>query len=329
MNKIRVGIVGFGSMGRNHARVLKSLPDIELVGIADTNDGLGSSIDGTLRVQTVEDLTEIGINACIVAAPTTLHKVIGMKLAFAGVHSLIEKPLAANPLDARQLHEAFRQNNLIGAVGHIERFNPAIQELKKRLDDGQLGDVYQILTQRQGPFPARIGDVGVISDLASHDIDITRYISSSNYTFVMASTAFRSGREHEDLVCVTGKLDSGVVVNHVVNWLSPLKERQVIVTGEKGAFLASTLTGDLTFYENSVALNDWEALANFRGVSEGNSIKYAVTKHEPLRNELVNFIDAVKSGDNSNVVSFESGLATVETCDAVFRSSESNKVIYL
>jgi predicted dehydrogenase len=264
-----------------------------------------------------------------VATPTTLHKTIGISLADAGIHALIEKPLAGTTADAEELTNVFNEKNLIGAVGHIERYNPAIQELKSRLDGGQLGEVYQIITQRQGPFPSRIGDVGVINDLASHDVDITRFISSSEYSFVMASTAFRSGRDHEDLVSTVGKLVNGVVVSHNVNWLSPLKERQVMVMGSKGAFLASTLTGDLTFYENSDALNDWEALVNFRGVSEGNVIRYAISKHEPLRNELTSFIDSIVSGDKRDIVSFASGLETVRTCEAILQSSKKEEIVKL
>jgi len=314
-------------MGRNHARVLKTLENVTLVGIADTNSLFGNMLDGVPRVESVHELVSLDIDACVVATPTTLHKIIGMELADAGIHALIEKPLAGTTSDAEELTKAFSDKNLIGAVGHIERYNPAIQELKSRLDGGQLGEVYQIITQRQGPFPSRIGDVGVINDLASHDVDITRFISSSEYSFVMASTAFRSGRDHEDLVSTVGKLVNGVVVSHNVNWLSPLKERQVIVTGSKGAFLASTLTGDLTFYENSNALNDWEALVNFRGVSEGNVIRYAISKHEPLRNELTAFIDSTISGDKRNIVSFASGLETVRTCEAILQSSKKQEIV--
>ena len=321
MSKVKFGLVGYGSMGRNHARVLKSLENVELLGIADPNVALGDSLDGITRVNSVEELIKHGIEACIVATPTSLHRSIGEILATERIPSLIEKPLAGNPQDAEAIVNAFAKSRTIGAVGHIERFNPAIQELKKRLDDGQLGEVYQIVTQRQGPFPGRIGDVGVISDLASHDVHLTGFVSSSTYDYVMASTAYKSGRTHEDLVSVTGKLTNGVVVNHIVNWLSPLKERQTIVTGERGAFVASTLTGDLTFYENSQTVNDWEAVANFRGVAEGHVTKYSFRKHEPLRNELETFVNAIKSSNDSAVVDLLAGLAVVKTCDAISQSA--------
>lgn len=327
MSKIKFGLVGYGSMGRNHARVLKSLENVELLGIADSNAALGESLDGTARVGSVDEIINLGIEACVVAAPTTLHREIAEKLASAKVATLIEKPLASTPEDAQAIVDAFAKSSTLGAVGHIERYNPAIQELKKRLDQGQLGKVFQIVTQRQGPFPARIGDVGVISDLASHDVDLTGFVSSSQYEYVMSSTAHMSGRTHEDLVSVTGKLKNGIVVNHIVNWLSPLKERQTIVTGEHGAFVASTLTGDLTFYENSQSVNDWEAVANFRGVAEGNVTRYSFMKHEPLKNELLAFVNAILNLNESQVVTLEEGQAVVRTCNAIMLSARNSEKI--
>ena len=144
--------------------------------------------------------------------------------------------------------DAFAAKGLVGAVGHIERFNPALQSLRKRIADGELGEVYQIATRRQGPFPARIADVGVVKDLGTHDIDLTAWLAQSRFESIFAQTTTRSGRPHEDMVAATGKLANGVITNHLVNWLSPMKERLTIVTGEKGAFVADTVTADLTFY---------------------------------------------------------------------------------
>lgn len=329
MTPIRVGLVGYGSMGRNHARVLRTLENVVLVAVADSNPALGDFVEGIPRYASVEELISQGISACVVAAPTTLHRQIGEELAQASVATIIEKPLASNTSDASHLVAAFRSTKTIGAVGHIERFNPAIQALKIRLDEGQLGEIYQISTQRQGPFPARIGDVGVISDLASHDIDLTSFISSTEYDHVMASTGHKSGREHEDLVSITGALKNGIVINHIVNWLSPMKQRQTVVMGERGALIASTLTGTLTFYENSEAVNPWEGSDDFRGVAEGNVTQYAISKTEPLKNELSAFIDAVITSDESKIVTLESGELTVRTCQAVLDSSKSGTKITL
>ena len=140
--------------------------------------------------------------------------------------------------------------------------NAAVQGLRRQLEAGALGEVYQIQTRRQGPFPSRIADVGVAKDLASHDIDLTAWVAQSEYEFLSAQTAHRSGRAHEDMIAINGRLTNGVIVNHLVNWLSPMKERIVVVTGEKGALVADTSTGDLTFYANGTIPLEWDSIAS-------------------------------------------------------------------
>jgi UDP-N-acetylglucosamine 3-dehydrogenase len=329
VSKVKFGLVGYGAMGRNHARVLNSFEHVQLVAIADSNSALGSSLDGTPRVDSVSQLIELGIDGCVVAAPTSLHREIGELLASSKIPTLLEKPLAGTVNDAQSIVDVFAENKILGAVGHIERYNPAIQALKIRLEEGQLGEIYQISTLRHGPFSKRIGDVGVVSDLASHDIDLTSHLAGSSYEYVQATSANKSGREHEDLISVTGKLNNGIVINHIVNWLSPMKQRQTVVTGERGALIASTLTGTLTFYENSEAVNPWEGSDNFKGVAEGNVTQYVIPKTEPLRNELSAFIDAITSSNHSNLVSVESGLETVKTCHAILESSKLAVTTYL
>jgi UDP-N-acetylglucosamine 3-dehydrogenase len=270
--------------------------------------------------RSVEDLVRVGLDYCVVAVPTAYHEPIGLALAEAGVHALVEKPLAPDGEGARRLAEAFSSRGLVGAVGHIERYNPALQHLRARLEQGELGSVYQIVTRRQGPFPARIADVGVVKDLATHDIDLTAWVSRSRFRSVSARTAFKSGREFEDLVAVVGSLEDGTVTNHLVNWLSPMKERVTIVTGEKGAFVADTLTADLTFHANGTMLTQWGSLAEFRGVSEGDMVRYAIAKPEPLRTEHEAFRDAVL-GKGGDIVTMAQGLATVAVAEAVIESA--------
>ena len=149
-------------------------------------------------------------------------------------------------------------------------------------------------------------------DLATHDIDLTAWVTQQEYVEVSAQTAFRSGRPHEDLVAATGRLSGGAVVNHLVNWLSPLKERTTVITGEMGTFIADTLTADLTFYENGTIETVWPGLSQFRGVTEGNVTRFAIPKPEPLKVEHENFRDAVL-GKEADIVTFEQGLATVRT----------------
>jgi UDP-N-acetylglucosamine 3-dehydrogenase len=324
MKNLRAGLVGLGMMGRHHARVLASLPGVDFVGVSDPAGDVNAVAQGRPVVKSVAELIALDIDYAMVAVPTIYHLEIGKELANAGIHAMVEKPLSHDTVSSHALARAFAEAGLIGAVGHIERYNPALQEARRRLT--QLGSLYQVVTRRQGPFPARIADVGVVKDLATHDIDLTSWITSQSYVSVTAHTALRTGREHEDLVAVIGTLQDGTITNHLVNWLSPLKERVTILTGEKGAFVADTLTADLTFYANGTVASQWDEIAQFRGVSEGDVIRYAISKHEPLRMEHENFRDAIL-GKQADIVTMEQGLATVVVAEAIIESARSNSTI--
>jgi UDP-N-acetylglucosamine 3-dehydrogenase len=327
MTALRAGLIGLGMMGRHHARVLRSLDGVELVAVADPAGDRYKVAHGLPLLHSVEDLIEAGIDLCTVAVPTAFHEEVALALAAAGVHALVEKPLAVDAASATRVAEAFESAGLIGTVGHIERFNPALQNLRRRLQDGELGDIYQVATRRQGPFPDRIGDVGVVKDLATHDIDLTAFVTDSSYCSVTASTVHKSGRAHEDLVAVVGQLASGAVTNHLVNWLSPMKERVTIVTGSSGTFVADTLAADLTFYANAAVPTEWNDIARFRGVAEGNMIRYAIPKPEPLRIEFENFRDAVVGKPDADIVTMRQGVATVVVAEAVLTAAREGRVV--
>ena len=319
---LRAGLVGLGMMGRHHARVLRETDGIDLVAVADPS-GDPHKVAGTLEVLSdVESLIAARVDIAIVAVPTIFHEPVALALAAAGVHTLVEKPIAADVAAGERVAAAFADAGLFGAVGHVERFNPAIQELRRRIEAGELGEVYQIATRRQGPFPSRIADVGVVKDLASHDIDLTAWVAQSTYESVSAQTAYRSGREHEDMVLATGRLASGVIVNHTVNWLSPMKERITIVTGERGTMIADTSTADVTFYANGTVRTEWAPVSAFRGVSEGDVIRYAIAKREPLRSEIEAFRDGVL-GLPSAAVTMGEGLATLRVAEAMLASARA------
>ena len=323
---LRAGLIGLGMMGRHHARVLRSLDDVELVAVADPGGDVHGVAAGLPVEADVEALLTHRLDICVVAVPTGLHEHVGLALAAAGVHALVEKPLAPDTAGARALVEAFEAAGLVGAVGHIERYNPALQTLRAHLEAGELGAIYQVITRRQGPFPNRIADVGVVKDLATHDIDLTAWVTQSPYTWVSARVAYKSGRQHEDLVAAVGQLADGTITNHLVNWLSPMKERVTIVTGERGCYVADTLSADLTLFRNASVPTEWEHIARFRGVSEGDMIRYAIPKPEPLRVEHEAFRDAVL-GKDSDIVTMRQGLATVAVAEAVIESAKTGTTV--
>ena len=329
--KLRAGLVGLGMMGRHHARVLSSLTDVELVAVCDPMGDPHKAAGDRTVLKTVKELIDTGIDYAMIAAPTAFHEELALELAAAGIHAMVEKPLAIDTQSAEKITAAFKAKGLVGAVGHIERYNPALQQLRMRLEKGELGEVYQIATRRQGPFPARIADVGVIKDLATHDIDLTAWVASSNFTSISARTAHKSGRPHEDLVAATGLLANGIITSHLVNWLTPFKERLTIVTGERGTLVADTLTADLTLYTNASVATQWDSVSAFRGVSEGEVVRYAFPKIEPLLVEHESFRDAVLGlpGATEKIVTMEQGLATVAVAQAMIESANQKVTINL
>jgi len=329
--KLRAGLVGLGMMGRHHARVLSSLTDVELVAVCDPMGDPHKAAGDRTVLKTVKELIDTGIDYAMIAAPTAFHEELALELADAGIHAMVEKPLAIDTQSAEKITAAFKSKGLVGAVGHIERYNPALQQLRLRLEKGELGEVYQIATRRQGPFPARIADVGVIKDLATHDIDLTAWVAGSKYTSISARTAHKSGRPHEDLVAATGLLANGIITSHLVNWLTPFKERLTIVTGERGTLVADTLTADLTLYTNASVATQWDSVSAFRGVSEGEVVRYAFPKIEPLLVEHESFRDAVLElpGATERIVTMEQGLATVAVAQAMIESANKKATINL
>jgi UDP-N-acetylglucosamine 3-dehydrogenase len=326
MADLRAGLIGLGMMGRHHARVLGELDGVELVAVADPQGDPHDVAGGRDVLKSVHELVAAGIDYATVAVPTQYHEEVALALAEAGVHAMVEKPLAQDVDAAQRVAAAFESRGLVGAVGHIERYNAALQSLRSRLEDGELGDIYQIVTRRQGPFPSRIADVGVVKDLATHDIDLTAWVARQPYTSVTARVAFKSGREHEDLVVIVGQLADGTVTDHLVNWLSPFKERVTLVTGEKGMFLADTLNAELTFHANASIPSEWETIPGFSGVSEGDVVRYAIPRPEPLRTEHEAFRDAVL-GKDADIVTMRQGLATVAVAEAALTSAREGRTV--
>lgn len=313
---IRAGVVGLGVMGKNHARVLSQIENVALVGLFDPLLA-GSEYGGLTVCSSLDDFSELEIDYCVIAVPTALHFETAIKLASLGINCLIEKPLASNYEEALSIEREFSSRNLIASVGHIERYNPALIELKQKLESGLIGDVIQVSTRRTGPFPGRIGDVGVVKDLASHDIDLARWITGAEYDQIFAQTRSLSGREHEDLLVASGSLSNGIVFNHMINWLSPTKERTTAVLGTKGMLVADSLNVDLSFFQNGNVKGTWNEIAMFKGVSEGDSTKFALERNEPLLTEHKNFLKRLAGDETASTVSLADGMAVLSVIERI------------
>ena len=190
---LRAGVIGLGTMGRHHVRVLSELPGVELVGAADpSSPPARAAVRGTANDQPdLTGLLRLGMDMCVVATPTLTHTEIGLQLAPRPACTRIDRKATGTGSAEWAPHgwQVGQKRHLVACVGHIERYNSALRSMRPRLAQGELGAVFQVATRRQGPFPQRIRDVGVIMDLATHDVDLTRWVTGSAYARVSAFTA--------------------------------------------------------------------------------------------------------------------------------------------
>ncbi len=328
---LKTAVIGVGSMGRHHARVYSELNKTELVAVSDVNQAVVDGIAAKYNVAGYTDyrqlLAQEKPDAVSIAVPTAMHEEVASEAMRAGAHVLIEKPIAATLEEGQRLIDLAQSLNRQLMIGHIVRFNPATQLLKQKLQDGELGRIFQIICRRAGPFPARIRDVGVVVDLAPHDVDVMRFLTGMDPIRVFAETERRIHTDHEDIVYGMLRFPDGVIGALEINWLTPKKIREVIVLGERGMFQVDDLTQDLYFYKNAEANGQlWSTLRNIKGVSEGEMVRFAVKRQEPLKAELQAFATAVETNEPVPV-SGEDGLAALRIALALVQSGQENQIV--
>jgi predicted dehydrogenase len=322
-------------MGRHHVRVYGQIPDVILAGVADPDPARREPLARQYRVPIYachEELLERERPDLVsVAVPTALHRPVVEAALACGAHVLVEKPIAATVEDARVLIAGAAAAGRVLAVGHIERFNPAIVELRPRLEQGEIGMLLHIHAQRLSPFPAYIHDVGVVMDLATHELDLFAALAGSPVARVYAETGRNVHAQHEDTLSAMLRTESGVLAVLDINWLTPVKVRELRVTGERGMFVVDYIGQDLFFYENRIAPSRWDAMALFRGVEEGNMVKIRVAKLEPLEAELRAFVAAVQghapTAGRQPIVTGVEGLRAVALATLLIDAGREGRVL--
>lgn len=327
---LKAAVVGLGSMGRNHVRVWQEMEGVELVASVDTNTQATSAMQRMYGTKSFKDcasmLQEVKPDLVSLAVPTGLHFETGMELLDAGIHLLIEKPIATTLEQAQQLCARADQKGVVLAVGHIERFNPVVTELRRRLSEGMLGRIYQMYAARLSPYPARITDAGVLMDLASHDIDLMLHLAHQPPVRLYGEMVQSINSTREDMFNGLMRFGNGVQGVLNVNWMTPRKVRELTLTGARGMFYCNLLSQELFFYENDTAPSQWDQLSVLRGVAEGNILGIRIHRKEPLRAELEDFASAVREG-RSPLVSGREGTLTLEVALQFQRSAATHEVI--
>src|SRR5882762_8065641 len=296
---MRVGVIGAGVMGTNHARVLGGLPNITMVGIVDPlPEHRARAIEHAhcRAFETLDQLIAEGIDAVTIAAPTHLHHEIALACIARGIHVLVEKPIASSVQEGRDIVEAARRAGMTLMVGHVERFNPAVAAIKQAIS-GE--DILSIGITRVGPFPPRMSNVGVVIDLAVHDIDLIRWFTESDIVEVQPQLS-SAVAEREDIALLQFRTASGVLAHINTNWLTPFKARSVTVATRN-----KYITGDLLTRQVTECFG-------FQPDGSYSMRHLSVDHAEPLRAELQAFVSAVRSGGKPAVTG-EEGVAALET----------------
>ncbi len=329
--ELRVGLAGLGSMGRNHLRVLHARPDARLVAVADPVHAALSAAAAQTGAQGFDEplamIGEADLDAVVIAAPTTAHVPLALAAIDRGIAVLVEKPLAATTDEAMRIVAAARLSGVPVQVGHVERFNPAVLELGRLIGEGWLSTVYSIASRRAGPFPARIRDVGVTVDLATHDVDILSWIAGERPVRVYAETAQRIHATNEDLLFGLLHFPSGATGMLDVNWLTPAKRRQLVVVGEEGMFELDYLTQRLTFTQATDTTNP-RLIGGYAPTFEGEVHDVPVASTEPLASEIDAFLGIVRHGGRP-VVDAEDGLWAVAVATSMLSAAADGRVIDL
>jgi predicted dehydrogenase len=325
---LKAAVIGVGAIGQNHARVYRSIFGVTLVGVADTNEAAAARVGTFNHVPYYSDvdalLNEQKPDLVTIAVPTSLHYQMGRKLIERGIHVLMEKPIASTLSQAAELVELAAQRRTVLAVGHIERFNPAVMELRKQLAAHTIGRVYKIFAQRLSPYPPRIRDAGVVIDLASHDIDLMRYLVAEPVLRLVAETHQGINSDREDIFVGVMRFRDGIIGVLDVNWMTPTKVRKLTVTGALGFYECDLLRQELFFYENDSAPSQWDALSVLHGVSEGNVLGIRINRHEPLAAEIQDFVNAVVQGGTPTVTG-QDGLETLRIALAFVKSGTDGR----
>jgi UDP-N-acetylglucosamine 3-dehydrogenase len=329
---LRGVVIGLGVMGSHHARVLSAFEGVELSAVVDPEaahrDRAAAAHHGLRAYASLEDaLAREQLDFACAAVPASRLPEVATDALAAGLHVLVEKPTAPTEEQARAMIAEAQDRGLLLGVGHIERCNPAVAAMKQRIDEGAIGRVLHLHARRLSPFPNRQGSQGVALDLATHDIDVMRYVTGREIARVFAETSSPlSADEREDILCATLRLDDGSMGLLEANWMTPTKVRQMSVLGEQGMLVVDYLTQDLMLYEHPTRATEWDQLAGIRGGGEGNMIRFALDRREPLRVQWEQFLGAVRTGGPAPVAGLD-GLAALSTARAIRASASRRETV--
>jgi len=314
MRKLGVAVVGAGFWGRNHARNLRELAETRLIAVCDRDEAKAKAVAELFGVEAYSDsrhlLKRSDVEAVTVCTWSTNLAKETLRALKAGKHVLVEKPMANNLQEAKRIVDVAQRNQLTLMTGFLMRFIPGVQRIKESIAKGEIGKLVYCTARRVSQWPERVGDVGVVKDLAIHDIDITRYLSDSDPAEVYAKAGSFRHRKFEDHAQILLTFEGGTTAFIEANWLTPYKIRKLTVTGSEAIMTLDYITQEITIE------------------TAGQTLAPRYEVKEPLKLELQHFANSILN-NKEPIVTGSDGLKALQIADAALESAQKGKAIKL
>jgi UDP-N-acetylglucosamine 3-dehydrogenase len=312
MKNLGMAVIGAGFWGKNHARNLKEIGEVKLVAVCDKDAAKAKVVADLFGVESYTDsrkmLKRTDIEAVTICTWSTNLAVEATHALKAGKHVLVEKPMANNVREAQRIVALAQKNERCLMVGFLMRFIPGVQRIKQAIDKGEIGTLVYATARRVSQWPERIGDVGVVKDLAIHDIDMTQYLFNDDAVSVYAKAGNLWHKKFEDhaqiLVSFREKKNAFIEAN----WLTPYKIRKLIVTGSEAIMTLDYITQEITIE------------------TEGQTLAPRYEVREPLKLELQHFASSILNGKEPTITGTD-GLKALQIAEAALKSAQTGTTV--
>jgi len=309
LEKLNVAVIGCGFWGKNHARVFSELDDCNLSAVVDIDPDRAREFGRLYNVECYTNLSSVlkkgNVNSVSICTPTVTHAKLALEAIKAGKDVLIEKPMTSTIEEAEEVITAAKLHDVKIMVGFIERFNPAVRRAEELIRKGEIGEIVMASARRVSRWPVRIGDVGVVKDLAIHDIDLMCHLFNDDVEQVYA-VAGSVSHKFEDHAYIVLRFKKGAAFIEA-NWITPKKIRNLTLTGTEGIIQVEYIKQALTV--------------------ENNNMMYmpALAYEEPLKLELSHFVKSILN-DHRPKPSGEDGFRALRICEEALKSAKTHSL---
>lgn len=312
MEKVNISLIGVGRMGQFHLNVINQINSINLTGIYDTDKKHLNEISSKYNLNSFGSLEEATdeCDAVIIASPTKFHFEIAKKSVQKGKHVLVEKPMTENYIQAQELEKIVKEKNIIFQVGHVERFNGAVQELHHIIENP-----YLIEARRLAPFTPRITDVGVVFDIMIHDLDIvTSLVKKPLIRF--SANGKRIKTKNEDIASALLEFEGNTIATISASRVTQEKIRTLAISTEEAYFILDYATQDITIHRQAASQSKIKTSIGINYTQESIIERVFIHRDNPLKLEDEHFANCIL-GKDKKLVSIEDDVRTIKLTESI------------